>query len=68
MNDLIRSPLQFVRPMTENEWQELVDRETRREIQRIKRRDARLALSVAEKPVRRDVSRRPVTIASNPSI
>lgn len=38
--DFIRSPLQFVRPMTENEWHDLVARESRREIQRVKRRDA----------------------------
>jgi hypothetical protein len=39
VKDLIRSPLQFVRPMTENEWCDLVSREARREIQRTKRRD-----------------------------
>lgn len=39
MKDLIRSPLQFVRPMTENEWCDLVSREARREIQRTERRN-----------------------------
>lgn len=38
MKDLIRSPLQFVRPMTTQEWQDLVLRAGHREEQRIKRR------------------------------
>jgi hypothetical protein len=38
MKDLIRSPLQFVRPMTNEEWQDLVLRAGHREEQRIKRR------------------------------
>lgn len=37
MKDLIRSPLQFVRPMTTQEWQDLVLRAGHRE-ERIKRR------------------------------
>ncbi len=38
MKDLIRSPLQFVRPMTDPEWRELMARAGHRERQRIKRR------------------------------
>ena len=38
MKDLIRSPLQTVHPMTDEEWQDLVLRASRREIQRAKRR------------------------------
>lgn len=38
MKDLIRSPLQFVRPMTDHEWQEFRSRASHRERQRIKRR------------------------------
>ena len=41
MQDFIRSPLQFVRPMTEQEWQEMMLRATRREIHRERRRSAR---------------------------
>lgn len=37
MKDLIRSPLQFVRPMTDDEWQDLVSRAGDREYQRLKR-------------------------------
>jgi hypothetical protein len=37
MKDLIRSPLQFVRPMTDNEWQDLVTRAGHRERRRVKR-------------------------------
>lgn len=40
MRDFIRSPLQFVRPMTEHEWRELMLRETNREIRRERRRRA----------------------------
>jgi hypothetical protein len=38
MKDLTRSPLEFVRPMTEEEWQELVLRASEREYQRAQRR------------------------------
>lgn len=41
MKDLIRSPLQFVRPMTNDEWQELVLRADQSERQRIRRRQRR---------------------------
>lgn len=41
MKDLIRSPLQFVRPMTDHEWQDLVLRANHRERQRIERRQPR---------------------------
>ena len=41
MKDFIRSPLQFVRPMTKQEWQELMLRRTHRETQRERRRRAR---------------------------
>ncbi len=37
MKDLLRSPLQFVRPMTDHEWQDLVLRANRRERQRVQR-------------------------------
>jgi len=40
MKDLIRSPLQFVRPMTDEEWQTLVLRARHRERLRLKRRQA----------------------------
>lgn len=38
MRDLIGSPLQFSRPMTDEEWGELKLRETKREIRRERRR------------------------------
>lgn len=38
MKELIRSPLQFVRPMTDDEWQDLVLRASHRVTQQIKRR------------------------------
>lgn len=38
MKDLMRSPLQFVRPMTDSEWQDLMSRARDRERQRVKRR------------------------------
>lgn len=41
MRDLIRSPLQFVRPMTEQEWAAVKLRAKNREIQRERRRRAR---------------------------
>ena len=41
MRDLIRSPLQFVRPMTELEWAEMRVRATNREIRRERRRRQR---------------------------
>jgi hypothetical protein len=37
MKDLLRSPLQFVRPMTDHEWQDLVLRASHRERQRVQR-------------------------------
>lgn len=37
MKDLIRSPLEFVRPMTDDEWQDLMSRASDREYQRRKR-------------------------------
>lgn len=47
MRDLIRSPLQFVRPMTENEWSDLVLRGEQREVRRkIRRRKKQLAAPV----------------------
>jgi hypothetical protein len=41
MKDLIRSPLQFVRPMTHDEWRDLVSRAGRRERQQLKRNQPR---------------------------
>jgi hypothetical protein len=41
MRDLIRSPLQFVRPMTEQEWAALKLRATNRELRRDRRRRAK---------------------------
>lgn len=40
MMDLIRSPLQFVVKMTEQEWEDLMSRATRRDIRRAHRRRA----------------------------
>ena len=48
MKDLIRSPLQFVRPMTNEEWQDLVLRAGHREEQRIKRRRSHAKANSAE--------------------
>jgi hypothetical protein len=51
MKDLIRSPLQFVRPMTEQEWRELVLRETHREARRVRRQRARQQLKLVTPPL-----------------
>jgi transcriptional accessory protein Tex/SPT6 len=40
MRDLIRSPLQFVRPMTEQEWQAMMLRAAKRELRRKLRKRA----------------------------
>lgn len=50
MKDLIRSPLQFVRPMTDDEWQELMSRAGHRERQRIKRRQPHAKAKPIELP------------------
>ena len=47
MRDLIRSPLQFVRPMTEQEWTAVKLRAKNREIQRERRRRAKKPAPVA---------------------
>lgn len=52
MKDLIRSPLQFVRPMTDHEWQDLVLRAGHRERQQLKRRQPH------RKPAQLEVTRR----------
>ena len=46
MKDLILSPLQFVRPMTDHEWQDLVLRANHRERQRLKRRQPQRKLAL----------------------
>jgi hypothetical protein len=53
MKDLIRSPLQFVRRMTDDEWQELMTRAGRSERQRIKRRQPHTQAKPIELPSRR---------------
>jgi hypothetical protein len=54
MRDLIRSPLQFVRLMTEDEWQNLVVRAEQRELRRkIRRRKKQLAAPVESTSRRR---------------
>ena len=53
MKDLIRSPLQFVRPMTDHEWEDLVSRASHRERQRIKRHQSRDKLAAPEPAGRR---------------
>jgi len=45
MKELIRSPLQFVRPMSEQEWEEMKLRAKNREIRRERRRRARQKLA-----------------------
>lgn len=45
MRDLIRSPLQCVRPMTEQEWEEMMLRAANREIRRKLRQRARRKLT-----------------------
>lgn len=68
MKDLIRSPLQFVRPMSDNEWQELVARARHGERQRIKRRLPRRKLAAIDVAARQRglerALRRPVSSAS----
>lgn len=54
MRDLIRSPLQFVRPMTELEWAALKLRATNRE----QRRDRRRRANQQSAPVKTVASRR----------
>ena len=41
MRDFIRSPLQFVRPMTEHEWDQMLLRASNREARRKRRQRAR---------------------------
>lgn len=55
MKDLIRSPLQFVRPMTDSEWQDLMSRAGHRERQRVKRRQpyAKAKVKVKANPIER---------------
>lgn len=53
MKDLIRSPLQFVRRMTDDEWQDLVARAGQRERQRIKRHQPHTQAKPIELPRRR---------------
>jgi hypothetical protein len=53
MKDLIRSPLQFVRRMTDDEWTELVTRAGHRERQRIKRRQPHSKAKLLELDTRR---------------
>jgi hypothetical protein len=66
MKDLIRSPLQFVRPMTKQEWQELVLRAGHRERQRIKQRQRHTKPTTLELTNRRrgDALTRPASSAS----
>jgi len=52
MKDLIRSPLQFVRPMTDSEWQDLMSRAGHRERQRVKRRQPHAETKPIELPRR----------------
>jgi hypothetical protein len=44
MRDLIRSPLQSVRRMTEQEWEEMMRRAANRELRRKRRQHARRKL------------------------
>jgi hypothetical protein len=53
MKDLIRSPLQFVRSMTDDEWQELKLRAGHRERQRIKRHQPHAKAKPIEPTTRR---------------
>lgn len=53
MKDLIRSPLQFVQPMTDTEWQELMLRAGHRERQRVKRRQPHAKAKPIEPTTRR---------------
>ena len=53
MKDLLRSPLQFVRPMTDHEWQDLVLRAGHRERQRLKRREPQHKLALLDVTGRR---------------
>jgi hypothetical protein len=41
MRDFIRSPLQFVRPMTDHEWDQMLLRASKREAHRKRRQRAR---------------------------
>lgn len=52
MKDLIRTPLQFVRPMTDTEWQELMLRAGHRERQRVERHQRHSKARSIEQPCR----------------
>lgn len=41
MKDFIRSPLQFIRPMTDQEWDQMLLRASKREARRKRRQRAR---------------------------
>lgn len=61
MQDLIRSPLQFVRPMSDPEWQDLVARGNARAKRKAERRRSPRKMVVASSP------RKPIgSIASPP--
>lgn len=53
MKDIIRSPLQFVRPMTDHEWQDLVLRANHREHHRLKRQQPQRKLAPIDTTGRR---------------
>lgn len=53
MRELIRSPLQFVRRMTEQEWEAMMARATAREVRRKRRqRDKQKSAAVVSRPKR----------------
>lgn len=68
MKDLIRSPLQFVRSMTDDEWQELKSRAGHREQQRIKRHQPHAKAKPVEPTTRRQSGDRLTRSASPASL
>jgi hypothetical protein len=68
MKDLIRSPLQFIRSMTDDEWQELKSRASHRERQRIKRRQPHAKTQPIEPTTRRRADDRLTRSASSASL
>jgi hypothetical protein len=67
MRDLIRSPLQFVRPMTDQEWSEMKLRATNREIRRERRRRAQQKAAAVVTKLGKRLDLRRVTQAADSS-
>ena len=68
MKELIRSPLQFVRPMSEQEWEEMKLRAKNREIRRERRRRARQKLAPVVASSRRPDSLRAAQAADSSGV